>query len=181
MEQGIEEFWAADPATAGLREATRKTQLTRLPYYLQPRLAREISYVWAALSSACHYHPYDLAPTGAELAGWIDTVVALLAAIKGDDGQPDLPKASISDLGAVVSAIGGAAVTVLFNPRQGDLFGWYSIGLVAGLAAFFLCHLAVNGRERTQQIMGLRTVNVSESSNRPGLTDEPKHSVGPQA
>jgi len=87
LEQGIEEFWATDPATAGLREATMKTQLTCLPEYLRPRLAREISYVWAALSSACHYHPYDLAPTGAELAGWIDTVAALLAAIKSDDGQ----------------------------------------------------------------------------------------------
>jgi hypothetical protein len=81
LEQAIEEFWTADSATAGLRDSTRKTQLTCLPVYLQPQLAREISYVWAALSSACHYHPYDLAPTSAELAGWIDAVSALLKAI----------------------------------------------------------------------------------------------------
>jgi len=45
LEKGIEEFWAADPATAGLCEATMKTQLTCLPHFLQPRLARKISYV----------------------------------------------------------------------------------------------------------------------------------------
>jgi hypothetical protein len=83
LEQAIEDFWAMDPSTAGLREATRKTQLTCLPAYLQPRLAREISYLWAALSNACHYHPYDLAPTGVELAQWIEAVAALLMAIKG--------------------------------------------------------------------------------------------------
>jgi len=31
------------------------------------------------LSSACHYHPYELAPTAAELTGWIDDVEALVA------------------------------------------------------------------------------------------------------
>src|SRR5262249_45008915 len=46
-------------------------------------------------------------------------------------------KAAISDLGAVVSAIGGAAVTGLFAPR-GILFAWYSIGLLAGMALFFV-------------------------------------------
>jgi len=81
LENAIDEFWKASTATAGLCDCTRKTQLTCLPAYLEPRLAREASYIWAALSNACHYHPYDLAPTAAELSGWIDSVAALLAAI----------------------------------------------------------------------------------------------------
>ena len=29
---------------------------------------------WGALSRACHHHPYELAPTAAELARWIEVV-----------------------------------------------------------------------------------------------------------
>jgi hypothetical protein len=67
LETALEEFWRASPSTAGLCDCTRKTHLICLPTYIDPRLAREIDYVWAALSSACHYHPCDLAPTAAEL------------------------------------------------------------------------------------------------------------------
>ncbi len=83
METALEEFWKASPSTAGLCDCARKTQLICLPAYLDPRLAREAGYVWAALSSACHHHPYDLAPTAAELSGWIDAVATLLVGISG--------------------------------------------------------------------------------------------------
>jgi hypothetical protein len=66
-------------------------------------------------------------------------------------------KASIADLTAVIGAIGGGAVTGLFDPHQGDLFGWYSIGLLAGVAIFFLLYLKMNGREKTADIMSLHT------------------------
>lgn len=82
LEQALEEFWKTSPATAGLAGCTRKTQLACLPSYLDPELARQISYVWAALSSACHYHPYELAPTASQLTAWIDSVSRLLAAIE---------------------------------------------------------------------------------------------------
>lgn len=81
LEKALEGFWKASPSTAGLCDCAMKTQLACLPTYLEPGLAREIGYVWATLSSACHYHPYDLAPTAAELIGWIDAVAALLASI----------------------------------------------------------------------------------------------------
>ncbi len=81
LEQALEEVWKADPTTAGLCDCTWKTQLTCLPSYLSADLASEISYVWAALSNACHYHPYDLAPTATELNGWMDAVAGLLIAI----------------------------------------------------------------------------------------------------
>jgi hypothetical protein len=86
LEQGLEEFWAASPATAGLRACSKKSQLTCLPTYLNRGISRQISYVWAALSSACHYHPYELAPTVGELNGWVAAVESLLTTI--DDKVP---------------------------------------------------------------------------------------------
>jgi hypothetical protein len=81
LEKAVEEFWIASPATADLCRCPRKTQFTCLPFYLNPRLARDVGYVWSALSNVCHYHPFELAPTAAELDGWIEAVAILLAAI----------------------------------------------------------------------------------------------------
>jgi hypothetical protein len=41
----------------------------------------------------------------------------------------------ISDLIAILAAIGGAAVLALFNDEI--LFGWYSVGLIIGFFAYF--------------------------------------------
>lgn len=37
----------------------------------------------------------------------------------------------MSSLGTIISSVGGAAVTVLFD-KQGEMFATYSIGLAAG-------------------------------------------------
>jgi ABC-type uncharacterized transport system permease subunit len=80
-------------------------------------------------------------------------------------------RADITDLGAVVVlVVGGAAVTGLFNPDHGDLFGWYSIGLIVGLAACFLCHLALSGRESTVIVLGLPPMRTSRPAK---PSDEP--------
>ena len=42
-------------------------------------MARQIAFAYAALTVACHYHPYELAPTPTELTGWIADVDALVA------------------------------------------------------------------------------------------------------
>jgi hypothetical protein len=42
-------------------------------------------------------------------------------------------KSKVSDLATVIGAVGGGAVTALFDTPE--LFGWYSIGLAVG---FFL-------------------------------------------
>lgn len=81
LEQSLSDLWAAGRETGGLSECVMRTQLLCLPAYLEPGLAREISYVWAALSNACHYHPYELAPTAAELSGWMTAVADLTASI----------------------------------------------------------------------------------------------------
>lgn len=82
LEKALEELWEASTATTGMSRCTMKTQLICLPTYLDPRLAHDVSYVWAALSNACHHHPYDLAPTAAELSGWIDAAAMLIATMR---------------------------------------------------------------------------------------------------
>jgi hypothetical protein len=37
-------------------------------------LPARLHEAWGALSRACHHHPYELAPTAAELSTWIDVV-----------------------------------------------------------------------------------------------------------
>lgn len=91
LEGTLSEFWEVRPATAGLSSSTRKSQLACLPFYLDARVAREASYVWAVLSDACHYHAYELAPTAGELTGWIDAVAGLTRSM-----SPKAP-GSISD------------------------------------------------------------------------------------
>ena len=61
-----------------------RSQLTCLPFCLDAgdkEIGTQIAYTWAALSCACHFHPYELAPTAAELTGWIDDVARLIARI----------------------------------------------------------------------------------------------------
>ena len=96
LENAIDEFWKASTTTAGLCDCTRKTQLTCLPAYLEPCLARDASYTWAALSSACHYHQYDLAPTAAELSRWIDSTAALLTVISDNTRGATIDTSTVS-------------------------------------------------------------------------------------
>lgn len=49
---------------------------------------------------------------------------------------------AVSDLAAVIAAIGGGAVTVLFDPK-GEQFAWYSIGLLVGMAVFLILRLLI--------------------------------------
>ena len=72
-------------------------------------------------------------------------------------------KTSITFLAAVVGAIGGAAVTGLFAPAT-SLFAWYSIGLLAGMAVFFVIFARLNGLQRLAMVMSLRT-EVPTGSN----------------
>jgi len=82
LEKALDEFWEATPATAGLSQCPRRSQFACLPSYLNADTAREIAYVWSALSEACHYHAYELAPTATELSGWINAVADLMASMR---------------------------------------------------------------------------------------------------
>jgi hypothetical protein len=61
-------------------------------------------------------------------------------------------KASIGDLGAVLAAIGGGAVTKLYDP-SGTPFAWYAIGLALGMMVFFLAFARMNGRVELAKVM----------------------------
>ena len=49
-------------------------------------------------------------------------------------------KASISDLAAVLAAVGGGVVTALF-PEGSEAFGYYAIGLAVGVATYLVISL----------------------------------------
>jgi hypothetical protein len=84
LEAAVDARWAAQAGTAGMVSATMRSQLICLPEYLDEAIARQVAYAYAALSCACHYHPYELAPTAAELTRWITNVETLVTQITAD-------------------------------------------------------------------------------------------------
>jgi hypothetical protein len=60
--------------------------------------------------------------------------------------------AQISDLATVIGAVGGAAVTGLFDNKH--LFGVYSIGLAIGFFAYILIFFVLNGPTETGKVLG---------------------------
>jgi hypothetical protein len=78
LEDAVDARWARDETGLPMKRAAMRSKLIALPFYLEEAVARQIAFVNAALTSACHYHPYELAPTAAELTRWIDDVDALL-------------------------------------------------------------------------------------------------------
>lgn len=81
LEEVLDAFWArGDVEIATLKGATTATQLACLPEFVDPGLAYQTSFVWSALSNACHYHAYDLPPSAAELEDWIADVERVVSA-----------------------------------------------------------------------------------------------------
>jgi hypothetical protein len=70
LEASLEEFWRRQPRSVAIAGCPMATQLICLRTAVPLDVAHEASYTWAALSSACHYHPYELSPTAEELRGW---------------------------------------------------------------------------------------------------------------
>jgi hypothetical protein len=72
LEVAMGELWASKRQAAGMPRSSMRSQLLCLTAYLDPGTASRAAYLHAALSHACHYHPYELPPTAAELTGWLD-------------------------------------------------------------------------------------------------------------
>ncbi len=71
LEQILDDFWRARLPV--LVSASMRTQLTSLPTFLRnDDASTSAAYTWDCLSNACHHHPYELAPSEAELRRWID-------------------------------------------------------------------------------------------------------------
>lgn len=52
---------------------------------------------------------------------------------------------AITDIAAIIGALGGAAILTLFEAR-GPMFATYAIGLAVGFFAYFLIFLKIVGR-----------------------------------
>ena len=65
--------------TLDLEGCSMRAQLICLRTYLgDANLAARTGHAWSALSRACHHHPYELAPTAAELQSWFPVVSELI-------------------------------------------------------------------------------------------------------
>jgi hypothetical protein len=60
-----------------------RSQLLCLNAYLDGDTATRAAYLYAALSRACHYHLYELAPTATELTRWLDETAGLVKLLRG--------------------------------------------------------------------------------------------------
>lgn len=60
---------------------------------------REAYLLWARLSDATHPHPYELAPTAAELRRWHDDVVLFVASVTctGQSAVPEPRPCNLAD------------------------------------------------------------------------------------
>lgn len=58
----------------------------------------------------------------------------------------------ISDIATVIGAVGGAAVTTLFDAS--GLFGLYAIGLAVGFFGYLIAALFLEGPKKTSSWMG---------------------------
>jgi hypothetical protein len=86
LEQAVDDFWSA--RRIPLDSCPTRQQLICLREYLgDDDLAGRVHHAWNALSTACHHHPYDLAPTATELAGWIGAVETFALTTQGSPGE----------------------------------------------------------------------------------------------
>ena len=77
LEATVSRLW--ERRTLDLQGCSMRVQLICLRTYLgDADLAARTGHAWSALSRACHHHPYELAPTAAELRGWLSVVEELI-------------------------------------------------------------------------------------------------------
>jgi hypothetical protein len=72
LEASLDALWTEKGENLGA--CTTRAQLICLREFVDPELAGRLAHTWAALSRACHQHPYELAPSVGELAVWIGAV-----------------------------------------------------------------------------------------------------------
>lgn len=66
----------------------------------------------------------------------------------------------ISDIATIVAAVGGGAVTTIFNNET--LFGIYSIGLAVGFFGYLIVSLLISGRSSAEGWMEERNDRTNE-------------------
>jgi hypothetical protein len=88
LEMAMGEIWASKRQAAGLSGSNMRSQVLCLTAYLDPDTAARAAYLIAALSHACHYHPYELAPAATELTGWIDEAAQVVTQMQAASAAP---------------------------------------------------------------------------------------------
>ena len=80
LESALDAYWSG--VLPNMRHATRRTQLLCLEQFMsEGETVDGVRIAWNALSRACHHHPYELAPTAAELYRWLGEVGRLVATL----------------------------------------------------------------------------------------------------
>jgi hypothetical protein len=92
LEAAMAELWTVNRQAAGLSASTMRSQELCLTAYLDTGTASRTVYLLAALSRACHYHPYELAPTAAELTSWLDQAAQLVTQLHAASTVPAPPR-----------------------------------------------------------------------------------------
>jgi hypothetical protein len=83
------EIWASKRQAAELSGSNLRSQVLCLTAYLDSGMATRAAYLIAALSHACHYYPYELAPTPAELpSGWLDDAAQIVTQTQAASAAP---------------------------------------------------------------------------------------------
>lgn len=80
--------------------------------------------------------------------------------------------AKVSDLTVIVGTVGGAAVTSLFNPTHGDLFGWYAIGLTIGLFFYLALFRITHTKQETAKVLGAEDIVIGQTESVPATPEE---------
>lgn len=77
LETAVRDFWSR--RRPPVRAASMHAQILSLTYRDAVDEATEarVEHLWSCLSGACHYHPYELSPTAAELRRWHEDVSAV--------------------------------------------------------------------------------------------------------
>jgi hypothetical protein len=80
LESAMDELWLR--RAPEIAQASARAQLLCLrSYFRQDDLTERVTYVWGALSRACHHHAYELPATAPELEAWIRTVEEFASAV----------------------------------------------------------------------------------------------------
>ena len=87
IEVAMAELWASRRQAADLSGSSMRSQVLCLTAYLDRGTASRVAYLLGALSEACHYHPYELAPTAAELVSWLDETAQLVTRMHEASGS----------------------------------------------------------------------------------------------
>ncbi len=83
LEASVERFW--EQRSPDLQRANTRAQLLCLSEFMggDTPVAGDATQLWNTLSRACHYDDDYLAPTAAEVAGWLERAERLCTIIDG--------------------------------------------------------------------------------------------------